>query len=163
MGDGLICILGSRREVINPVTDTKSPTANNSTDCNGFTNPSRAHASDNSYATFTGDLGVAATMYQTFGFAIPAGKKITLVELLLESSGNQSGITHLVEIGKPGTPDTCGNFVTFPEGAAIGSVVDPFGEEVRVFDVTNTGHAWVPSDFDNANLRFLLTAAHGIV
>lgn len=144
--------------VINQVVDTKSPTANNSTDCNGLTTPNNAHASDNVYATGVGDIAAFSTMYQTFGFAILAGKAIVKVELLMESFGNTTGITHEVDIGSNGTPDTCGNFV-FIGG---GSEVDPVAELVRVFDVT-AAKAWVPADFNDSTLRVQLVALHGVV
>jgi len=157
-GDGISGFVSSIETVGSPTVDTKSPTANNSTDCNGFSSPSNAHASDNVYATGSGDIANFSTMYRTFGFTIPASKTITKVELLLESKCNSTGVTHVIDIGTPGSPDTCGNF----NSVGSGSVFDPLAEAVRAFDVT-AAKVWVPADFDNANLRVLVTALHGQV
>jgi len=141
------------------------PTVHDGTGCNALTNPTNAFLVDAAYAIGSADLDAWQDMYEGFGFAIPAGKVITYVEVVLYSGCNQAGATHTVGIGKPGTPDTCTNFTDYPEGAASGSVADPIGGGSirRPFDVTNTGHAFVPSDFDNANLRLLLSVNHGMI
>jgi len=153
-GEGFVSVTGTD---VDPV-DIKSPTVNNSTDCNGFTNPSNAHTSNNLYATAVADVGFFATMYKTFGFTIPVDNNITKVELLVEWVGNMTGITIALDLGTPGTPDTCGNFVSY----ASGSVADRLSEGTDIIDITSQ-RSWIPSDFDNANLRFLLNALHGVV
>lgn len=139
--------------------DDKSPTANNSTDCNGFNNPSNAHTTNGLYATAVADLGTFATMYKGFGFAIPAGNNITKVELVVKWNGNMTGITIALDVGTPGTPDTCGNFTSL----ASASVFDGGeGERIDILDVTSQ-RSWIPSDFDDNNLRLLLSALHGAI
>ena len=135
--------------------ESGSPSANNSTDCNGWSNPPNAESSNDKYAVAGPTVGAYSTMYQTFGFNINASKTITKVEVLCEwfafssNASDPNADVINVSIGIPGNPDTCGsgNFdlasADFPNRTTEGTTV---------IDVTSQ-HDWIPSDFNNANLN----------
>lgn len=153
---------------LDPV-DTKSPGANNSTDCNAWSNPGNAVSSNDKYAAAGPTVGAYSTMYQTFGFSIPSGNQIDKVEVLLEwfafssqpVTDPNTGDTCEVAIGTPGSPDTCGQIVDYtPTVSAF--FANRTTEGIATVDVTSQ-RSWLPADFDNANLRTLLVGFRGIL
>ena len=139
--------------------DEKGPTANNSTDCSAWSNPSNAETSNNKYAQCSSSSPTFCnTMYDTFGFNIPNGNVISKVRVKLEHLENTSGDFAEVNVGHPGSPDTCGNMIT----DATATFPNRPSETSEYVDITSQ-KSWVPSDFDNANLRILLNGYRGIL
>ena len=163
-GDGLISgEFVSIPYTLSSTVVSGSPTANNSTDCNSWSNPSNAETSNNKYASAGPALGVYTTMYETFDFNIPSGNTITKVEVILEYQMNDEGGGDTVDIsiGMPGTPDTCGNFIDYSP-IVVAVFPNRQSEGIATINITSQ-RSWLPTDFDNANLRIIMNGFRGIV
>jgi hypothetical protein len=100
-------------------------------------------------------------MYSGFGFNIPVGSTITLVRVWLVHSENTVGDFVEVDIGTPGSPDTCGNMVNYsPTVQAVFPNRPSLG--LDTVDITSQ-RSWVPGDFNSNNLRALMLGFRGIL
>ena len=159
VGDGIVFVM--TRQEIQTGSDTRSTSTNNSTDCNSWSNPGNVVSNNGKYASCGPSLGAYSNLYSAYGFSVPANAKILKVEILLDWFANTNPDSVEVDIMTPGTPDTCGNAVSY--SPPVGYNFPYRGSEGQdIADVTSQRN-WQPADFDNANLRVMMIGFVGIV
>ena len=118
-------------------TGLRSPTTTSGSSNNQFINPTRAFASDNSYATDVTNGHVQG--YATFALGVPVGATIAGIDVAVEArSTDSSGCQVGVELASNGS--------TFTSSGSVTSLAT--SDSVYSLGGTNNlwGRAWIPSD-----------------